>query len=217
MHGEFQRAQLVIHQWHLSDKCCTQFPCPEQYTGWNMLIQASACKCFRSEVRALSSTKIVQNILYLNINFQSGQQLSACSAVHQNEVKSSLFCLDFFHYTVNNRDRRCYWSLRPMPTETKYTEVTCHHIFTPLPYNSMTTMGFGSFKLDYKLSGLQSVHNIDTDMTERLLEVGVCWRELYASHNTECELSLWWRGALKLHQLKYSYLIVEKKGIVGTY
>lgn len=69
--GEFQLATLVIHQWHLSDKCCVLFPCPKQYTEWNMLIQASTCKCFRGEVHALSScTEILHNILDLNINFQ---------------------------------------------------------------------------------------------------------------------------------------------------
>lgn len=51
---DFQPARLLIHRCHLGDKCCILLPCPKQYAGWNMLIPALTCKCFRGEAYALS-------------------------------------------------------------------------------------------------------------------------------------------------------------------
>lgn len=60
------------------------------------------------EVRRLPSLRekrLKRNIPRLNINFQSRQQPTECSAVRQNEVKSSLFCLGSFFFLFPPRSQ----------------------------------------------------------------------------------------------------------------
>lgn len=104
----FELAQLVIRRWHLSDKCCVLFPCPKQYTGgehadtsiglW-MFPRWSTCPLPQKDF-ALSVSKYK-----LSISTTAIKNVLQCTEM-RSRAGFFFFCLDFFRYTVNNKDRR---------------------------------------------------------------------------------------------------------------
>lgn len=90
--GQFLLELLVIYSWHLSDKHCK--------TCWykHQLVNVSEVKCmlWKEFAHIVSKYKISISTTAIKM---------CCSAPKGGQHQ--LFCVDFFHYTVNNTYRLC--------------------------------------------------------------------------------------------------------------
>lgn len=158
----------------------------------------------------LRQRDFLHNIVYLNINFQFRLQLSKmyCSAPKWGQEQPFLFfCLDFFHHTVDNRDRHsahdspaidhwCSW-LPKHGVRRGHLSARIH--LCPLQQHDDNRIF--CCELDYELSGLQSAHDTNTDMIQtEPLKVGVCGRHSYTLHKIQTgKMSQCQRSTLKRH------------------
>lgn len=145
-------------------------------TEWNMLIQASTCKCFRGEIHALSCTHIFaqHSGSKYKLSISTTAIKMCCSAPEWGQEQlflSRLFPLhsQYQRQAPHSRLAR-YWSL--MPRDYQNTVHRGHlspHIHL-CPWQWHDYNRICCCELDYELSGLQSVHDTNTDMiqTDRL-------------------------------------------------